>query len=734
MDSLLKRLIKEIELAWRKELRWNALISSLALSLIVGALGLNMLGETDALIISLFALGIFFVLFNENEQLTPQRIISELNRRRECEHSAELLLSAPEELAFLARLQQRKVAAWLEKQDAKSLIPNNWQKRLLWLVGSVILSTLIVAFPKTALEEKHLSENAAQTVGTQRLIKGIEGIEVEIEPPAYTLKPKRVQSSLNILAEENAAVRWTLKTSRTCEEVKLAMVSGDTLHFKQTSERTYCTEMKASQSQLYTLMVEEFISELATVEVSKDLPPVVSVISPVSRTDFSSPDSARLFIKVAVSDDYKIRTVNLVLTTAKGRGEAVKFKSDTIRLRPTATLENGIEQYQTSIDLKNYELTYGDEGYFFVEAFDNHEPKANVARSETYFTKILDTLQAVTSESIAMPVLRLPTYFRSQRQIIIDTEKLIAEKKSLESSIFKKQSENLGIDQKLLRLRYGKFLGEELAISIGETENEQRAKVIRDTSRHPIVKLQKQAAARMPKADDGHDHNEPTQAAQSTQSLIEPYMHQHDIKEAATFFSEPIKQKLKATLAQMWEAEKFLRLVQPERALPYEYKALQLLKELQQDARVYVEKSGFEPTPIEEARLRLTGENAKIKSARYAQMHNSKDSLEAIKHALTILNSRKKTFSNDELSTLEEAGKHLAKLALEKNLSQLSAIQSLRELIADAKQGRAYSDENLLLVQYAFNNILPVPYQLPTSKPQAHSPLTQRYFQLLDQK
>ncbi|MFQ3597372.1 MAG: hypothetical protein SNJ66_03430, partial [Chloroherpetonaceae bacterium] len=615
--------------------------------------------------------------------------------------------------------------------NPKRLLPNRVRERLLWLVLSIMFATLVVTFPKTPSQENHVSENTPQTLTAQPLI---EKIEVEIKPPAYTLKPKRVQSSLNILAEEGATVQWRLTTSRACKQAKLATLSGDTLDFKQESERTYCAELKATQSQLYTLIVETFISELATVEVQKDLAPVVSVLSPMPRTDFSSPDSALLFINIAVSDDYKIRTVKLMLTTAKGKGEGVKFKSDTIHLRATARLENGIEQYQTSLDLKNYNLTYGDECYFCVEAFDNREPKPNATRSETYFAKILDTLQTITSESIAMPVLRLPTYFRSQRQIIIDTEKLIAEKKSIEPIMFRTRSENLGVDQKLLRLRYGKFLGEELAISIGETQNEQLSKTMRDTSTHPIIKLQKQATARVPKADDGHDHNESAQPVQSIESLVEPFMHRHDIEEAATFFSEPIKQKLKATLAQMWEAEKFLRLAEPERALPYEYKALQLLKELQQEARRYVEKSGFEPTPIDEPRLRLTADNAKIKSTRYIETRNTKDSLEVIKDALTVLNSQKQTFSNDELTTLEKAGTYFAQLALEKNFNQLSALQALRELITDAKQGRAYSDENRLRVQRAFTNMLPLPYQLPTSKPQAYSPLTQRYFQLLHDK
>ncbi len=727
MDSLLKR----IETEKRNILRLNALLKSLALSLLLGALAWRILSEADALMIAATSLVMFFVLFREKYQTTIQSLVCELNHRPELEHSAELLLYTPDELPFLARLQRRKVCEWLEKQDLKRVLPNEWRKGLVWLGISVALSPLIVIVPKTASEQSHVSEKPVQASAPQFTI---ENIEVQIAPPAYTLKPKRIQSSLNIIAEEFAQLCWRVKLTRECEQISLTTISGDTIRFVRESERTYRAEMTAKQSELYTLTMDTLILAMGTVEVQKDLPPVVSVITPLARTEFSSPDSAMLFIKATISDDYKIQKVNLVLTTAKGKGEAVRFKSDTLRLYAKSILENGIEHYEAKLNLKSYDLTYGDECYFFIEAFDNRKPKSNRTQSETHFAKILDTLQSASSESIVMPVLRLPAYFRSQRQLIIDTEKLIAEKKSLEPLVFRIRSENLGIDQKVLRLRYGKFLGEELAISIGESENERLAKAMRDTSSNPIVKLQKQALKRAPKIDDGHNHDEQTTPTQSVEALAEPYMHRHDIEEAATFFSEPIKQKLKATLAEMWEAEKFLRLAEPARALPHEYKALQLLKELQQEARVYVEKSGFEPEPIDETRLRLTGDNVKIQSIRKMKMIEQKDSLEVIKRALALLSEMPRQLSNKETNLLEEAGKQVAQIALEGNFKHLSALQAFREVISEARSGQVPSEKNVHVIQRALSQILPLPMQVATQRQTLLSPLVKRYFQSLNEK
>src|SRR5690606_41643874 len=54
--------------------------------------------------------------------------------------------------------------------------------------------------------------------------------------------------------------------------------------------------------------------------------------------------------------------------------------------------------------------------------------------------------------------------FRSQRQLIIDTERLIAEKPVIPKQEFNARSNELGFDQKSLRLKYGQFMGDETEI------------------------------------------------------------------------------------------------------------------------------------------------------------------------------------------------------------------------------------------------------------------------------
>ncbi len=81
--------------------------------------------------------------------------------------------------------------------------------------------------------------------------------------------------------------------------------------------------------------------------------------------------------------------------------------------------------------------------------------------------RIEDTAQLMEMEGLMSGINIKPEFFRSQRQIIIETEQLLKDSDTISVEEFKKRSNELGVDQKLLRLRYGKFLGEETDVEIG---------------------------------------------------------------------------------------------------------------------------------------------------------------------------------------------------------------------------------------------------------------------------
>ncbi|MEE6231305.1 hypothetical protein V2H87_23220, partial [Stenotrophomonas maltophilia] len=213
----------------------------------------------------------------------------------------------------------------------------------------------------------------------------------------------------------------------------------------------------------------------------------------------------------------------------------------------------------------------------------------------------------------------LPAYFRSQRQIIIDAEALIRQRRSLAAEDFVKRSDAIGVDQRILRLRYGQFLGEESEgapkpppTSDLPTSDAPTADGHDDDHEHDHGA---QAGAQ---DDHGHDHGSTANADippvfGSETDVLSEYGHAHDHAEATTLLDPQTRATLKAALDQMWSAEGELRQGRPEQALPFAYKALGFIKQVQQAERIYLARVGPELPPIDESR-RLGGDRAGLAS------------------------------------------------------------------------------------------------------------------------
>jgi hypothetical protein len=96
-----------------------------------------------------------------------------------------------------------------------------------------------------------------------------------------------------------------------------------------------------------------------------------------------------------------------------------------------------------------------------LEVRDNHAPTPQTGRSSSVILRLPSAEVALGAELEGRIKKTLPAYFRSQRQIIIDAEALIRQRRSLAAEDFVKRSDAIGVDQRILRLRYGQFLGEE---------------------------------------------------------------------------------------------------------------------------------------------------------------------------------------------------------------------------------------------------------------------------------
>jgi hypothetical protein len=264
--------------------------------------------------------------------------------------------------------------------------------------------------------------------------------------------------------------------------------------------------------------------------------------------------------------------------------------------------------------------------YYYWAAIDNHRPEPQLTKSDTYFVVFKDTSRTEDAELATMAVNIMPEYFRSQRQIIIDTDKLIAKRKKLSAKAFNSESNEIGFDQKVLRLRYGQYMGEEFENQIGghapladndanllegymhkhDTEQEKSGEGGPKSAKH----AEEEHHAAKPEAGHDHDDHGPHTGEEKDPiaAMMEQYVHNHDNGEVNTFYEQSTRSLLKMALEQMWQSELHLRLYEPEKARPYEVKALEYLKIAQQKARAYAKKSGYDPPPLKEKETRLTGE------------------------------------------------------------------------------------------------------------------------------
>ena len=233
----------------------------------------------------------------------------------------------------------------------------------------------------------------------------------------------------------------------------------------------------------------------------------------------------------------------------------------------------------------------------------------------------------------------MPEFFRSQRQIIIDTEHLLSIKGQISIDSFNRMSNELGFDQKQLRLKYGQFMGEENESGIA-IENEIELEEEHDHDHdhdhddhdhdHDENSILSQARDLLSDFMHDHDHEEEEGLLLSTKgtevedaknpSWVKALAHNHDNEEEATFHDISVKSKLRAAMAEMWDSELHLRLYDPASSLPYQNRSLKLLQEIKNHARIYVHRIGFEPPVIKEQEKRLSGDLDEIESSRFSEV------------------------------------------------------------------------------------------------------------------
>jgi len=510
----------------------------------------------------------------------------------EMEDSAALLEQAD---SPIARLQQQRLFTRLDaaitpaqlRRIVAAQVASGWP---ILLVSAVLAA--MVWFATTRPSDADGARPAARAMGSANAAT-LAQLTVKLTPPGYTGVKPLESAPRDLQAPEQTVVEWCLRDGAPGDN-RIELGNGEVLE-----AGAECARWTASES-----VVWRWRGQRHNLRVIPDAPPEITVSAPTQMVQDLREGATGFPMALQIRDDYAIRRATLHLTLARGSGENVRFTDREMPL--PASHDPKARNWSKAWTLAELEMEPGDELYFFVRAQDNASRPHSV-QSPTYAIRLPAPEQEAEEESAAMPSLVKPASLRSQRQIIIDTEQLIADMRSTKLAVaeVRDRSERIGDDQGQLRRRYGQFLGEESTLFGEESAGAGKKEAEHD---------EHEGHDHAPGAHDDHGHEHAPAGrgngiANDSQRILETYGHTHDESENATLYDEGTKKVLRRALVAMWDAEKALRAITPRSALGPENKALEAIKELQQAERIYLHKTAFTPPPIKEDK-RMTGDMA----------------------------------------------------------------------------------------------------------------------------
>jgi len=609
----------------------------------------------------------------------------------EASFSTGLLLQPENKLSSLAKLQRYRVSQALNARLGAITPPNKLRQAVflcltLLVVGFVVhkleLFNRVDSVFDLNSEPEQIQFVATNKITSETIIPKITEQVITLNYPRYTRWGTKATVDPNIKAVVNSRIQWTLKFDHPVSEVIMEHM-GEILPLRKV-ENSYRIDFTLIESGFYSFTFNnvegtEFTSDLFSLEAIPDNPPEIEISDLEQYTYFDFSDTKRVQLQSTISDDYGIDEAYIIATVSKGSGESVKFREEKLNFKESILKGENTVKVTKILDLNVLKMDVGDELYFYIEAFDEKEPKRNVTRSETYFAVIKDTVTQQFAVEGTLGVDQMPDYFRSQRQLIIDTEKLIQDKPTISVKDFKTRSNELGFDQKALRLKYGQFMGDESVVEEAPSE------VITENpgEEHDHEEGEDILKAYSHDHDGDNEHNlVPAQELEEAEDPLHDYLHNHDDPEESTLFEESLKTKLRKALSIMWDAELHLRLYEPEKSLPFQYDALKLIQEIKNSARIYVHRIGFDPPPIKEE-SRLTGSIKEVDNYRKTKnivVELPFKAMEESVERLEVLIQGNENFLENDKALFSAAGNELARLAIENPGKYLHILQGLQRI------------------------------------------------------
>lgn len=567
------------------------------------------------------------LLLDSRWRPSKTEICSQLDRRfADLQDSSALLLQSEEKLERLPQLQRRRTAETLQKLLDDNALgnfrPALLRSPLVNAAGACLGLFIYLAVDQLPAETDGAGgDAAAETSSPQSL--AVETASTDIEPPAYTGLAPSTQS-LQVRAPEQSQITWRVVLNKPADGLTM-LAAQRSFEFQpsgQLPSRNWQLARTIGETDFYQLSVnregnETLLPAMHNIDITADRPPEFDFRIPRDNiTVVSTPeDQTLLQVDVQVNDDFTVADTELRITLASGGGENVRFREERVPLQPSGG-SAGSRRYRFTVPAQRFEIEPGDELYWFLRARDNRAAGANIADSQHFILRWPQQEIFGLSDAEGMAIKVLPEYFRSQRQLIIDTEALLDEQAQLSEADFRERSESLAYEQKLLRLRYGRFLGEEDS-AMEHTDESPGGGEDGDGDEHGHHHQEEHEEEH---GDDHRNHSHggthPGETGGSPQfgdatGVVAAAGHSHDTSEHATLFDPKTKELLRSALNAMWSSWRDLSVIEPRASLPDQHRALRFIKEVQQASRIYLQRVGFETPPLDQSR-RLTGERDEV--------------------------------------------------------------------------------------------------------------------------
>jgi hypothetical protein len=669
-----RTLLVDVAAHWRRQ-RLSAWGSAVAACALLGAALGTRVGMHPA--IAAGAGGVVMAIWAFNQirarPITARTVAEHADRTVPAvEESATLLLTDDDTLPFIAKVQRGRVADALLAAESIPRLPHASARLAAQAAAIALVSTVaLMLLPtlSTARSARIVSESAEPAVLPQVTLGAVA---LSWTPPAYLGRAPQSRPAGEVTVEEGSIVRWQIAATN-ATDVRLVDARGDTLPAIATPDGWEVSR----QLDAPMLWRAEAVGHDGTVVRGADLrlgvrldkAPVIAILAPLGRVTLDWSEPHVVVVRALVSDDHALGSVGLLATHARGRGEGVRFRETSLGVEVESTNGPAGRVVSRRVDLDSLGIEPGDEVYLAFTATDRKAPVPQLTRAETIFLAVRDTFDLGTGALAGVAITVEPAFFRSQRQIVLDTEALLRDARLGTMRNTMPRSLEIGLDQEALRLRYGALVGQE-AEGIGE---------------------------------DDHDHEEAVdEDGRPVEVTMEDFVHRHDMEENATLLAASVKSTLKRALAAMWDAEKALRTGRPKDALPHEYAALAALEEIRLTERAYVKRIGFEPPAVDIEKARLSRTAKGLGPATRTTTLEDHRTEPLLRDALAVLEAPS---SAGRTAVLEEAGRRLATIILEGDApgTHLESLGALRSLLDGS------CDDCVTRVRQGLLAALPVP-------------------------